>query len=169
MPTRKFPSLEPFFCIIRSSAGYRNAIGSYRQLSRGQKRWLLLAAIGGYSAGKTNTFGLFGSRTQHVHRPPLSTVNNRQRRIGRCSIINCSLVDTLARQTTIIWIHTAGRAMGRLDTAGVDSLDGCVDIVDLLGEELSKASNDSNSQMFSRHARKSASQNLEGGNLACSG
>ena len=59
--------------------------------------------------------------------------------------------------------------MGRLDTAGVDSLDGCVDIVDLLGEELSKASNDSNSQMFSRHARKSASQNLEGGNLACSG
>ena len=64
---------------------------------------------------------------------------------------------------------TAGRATCRLDIAGVDSLDGRVDIADLLGEELSEASDDSNSLMFPRHARKPASRNLEGGNLASSG
>ena len=48
---------------------------------------------------------------------------------------------------------TAGRETGRLDTSSVDSLDGCINIEDLLGEELYEASDDSNSLMFSRHAQ----------------
>ena len=52
---------------------------------------------------------------------------------------------------------TVDQANGFLDTASVDSHDGCIVIMDLLGEELSEASDNSNLLI---------SQNLEGGNLA---